>query len=125
MGDGTRIIADIERGDRVAAGQLLPLIDDELHRLAARRLAPEAPGQSLQAAALVHAAYLRLIDGDPDRPFDGRGHYFAAAEAMRRIRIDRARRRPRRRACPTSVPPPDRRTPRAVPAGRMTRSGPW
>jgi RNA polymerase sigma factor (TIGR02999 family) len=96
MGDVTRILGDIERGNRHAAGQLLPLVYDELRKLAAARLAHEAPGQSLQATALVHEAYLRLVGSDPDRPFDGRGHFFvAAAEAMRRILIDRARDRKR------------------------------
>ncbi len=96
MGDVTRILANIQLGDRHAAGQLLPLVYDELRQLAAARLAREAPGQSLQATALVHEAYLRLVGTDPDRPFDGRGHFFAAAaEAMRRILIDRARDRKR------------------------------
>jgi len=96
MGDVTHILADIERGDQQAAGQLLPLVYDELRKLAAARLAREAPGQSLQATALVHEAYLRLVGSDPERPFDGRGHFFAAAaEAMRRIPIDRARDRRR------------------------------
>ena len=96
MGDVTRVLADIQRGDRHAAGQLLPLVYDELRKLAAARLAREAPGQSLQATALVHEAYLRLVGPDPDQPFDGRGHFFAAAaEAMRRILIDRARDRKR------------------------------
>jgi RNA polymerase sigma factor (TIGR02999 family) len=96
MGDVTRILADIERGDRRAARKLLPLVYDELRKLAAARLARETPGQSLQATALVHEAYLRLVGPDPDRPFDGRGHFFAAAaEAMRRILIDRARDRTR------------------------------
>jgi RNA polymerase sigma factor (TIGR02999 family) len=95
-GDVTRILADIERGDRHAAGQLLPLVYDELRKLAAARLVREAPGQSLQATALVHEAYLRLVGSDPNKPFDGRGHFFAAAaEAMRRILIDRARDRNR------------------------------
>ena len=76
------------------ARELLPLVYDELRRLAAQRLAREAPGQTLQATALVHEAYLRLIGGDPDRPWDGRGHFFAAAaEAMRRILVENARRR--------------------------------
>jgi RNA polymerase sigma factor (TIGR02999 family) len=98
MGDVTWILADIERGDRHAAGQLLSLVYDELRKLAAARLAREASGQSLQATALVHEAYLRLVGPDPDRPFDGRGHFFAAAaEAMRRILIDRARDRKRLR----------------------------
>ena len=68
MGDVTRILADIERGDRHAAGQLLPLVYDELRKLAAARLAREAPGQSLQATALVHEAYLRLVGADPTSP---------------------------------------------------------
>jgi RNA polymerase sigma factor (TIGR02999 family) len=76
------------------ACELLPLVYDELRRLAAQRLAREAPGQTLQPTALVHEAYLRLIGGDPDRPWDGRGHFFAAAaEAMRRILVENARRR--------------------------------
>jgi RNA polymerase sigma factor (TIGR02999 family) len=96
MGDVTRILDDIERGDRHAAGRLLPLVYDELRRLAAARLAREAPGQSLQATALVHEAYLRLVGPDPEKSFDGHGHFFAAAaEAMRRILIDRARDRKR------------------------------
>jgi RNA polymerase sigma factor (TIGR02999 family) len=96
MGDVTRILADIERGDRQAAGELLPLVYDELRRLAGSRLAREAPGQTLQPTALVHEAYIRLVGGDPARAFDGRGHFFAAAAAaMRRILIDRARDRRR------------------------------
>ena len=79
MGEVTRILADIERGDRHAAGQLLPLVYDELRKLAAARLAHEAPGQTLQATALVHEAYLRLVGSDPEKPFDGRPHFFAAA----------------------------------------------
>jgi RNA polymerase sigma factor (TIGR02999 family) len=96
MGYVTRILTDIEQGDRRAAEQLLPLVYDELRTLAAARLASEAPGQSLQATALVHEAYLRLVGSDPNKPFHGRGHFFAAAaEAMRRILIDRARDRKR------------------------------
>jgi RNA polymerase sigma factor (TIGR02999 family) len=92
MSDLTRILADIERGDPHAAERLLPLVYDELRRLAAQRLAQERPGQTLQATALVHEAYLRLIGGDPGRPWDGRGHFFAAAaEAMRRILVENAR----------------------------------
>ena len=80
-------------GKPKSARELLPLVYDELRRLAAQRLAREAPGQTLQATALVHEAYLRLIGGDPDRPWDGRGHFFAAAaEAMRRILVENARR---------------------------------
>ncbi|HWE37863.1 MAG TPA: ECF-type sigma factor [Isosphaeraceae bacterium] len=96
MSDVTRILADIERGDPQAAERLLPLVYDELRRLAAKKLAEEKPGQTLQATALVHEAYLRLVVGGPSRGWDGRGHFFAAAaEAMRRILIDRARDRKR------------------------------
>jgi RNA polymerase sigma factor (TIGR02999 family) len=76
------------------ARELLPLVYEELRRLAAQRMARELPGQTLQATALVHEAYLRLVGADPDKPWDGRGHFFAAAaEAMRRILVERARRR--------------------------------
>jgi RNA polymerase sigma factor (TIGR02999 family) len=92
MTDVTRILLDIEQGDPQAAEQLLPLVYDELRRLAALKLAQEKPGQTLQATALVHEAYLRLVGGDQTRDWDGRGHFFAAAaEAMRRILINRAR----------------------------------
>jgi RNA polymerase sigma factor (TIGR02999 family) len=88
--DVTRILSAIDAGDPHAAEQLLPLVYDELRRLAAQRLAQDKPGQTLQATALVHEAYLRLIG---DQRFDNRGHFFAAAaEAMRRILIERARR---------------------------------
>jgi RNA polymerase sigma factor (TIGR02999 family) len=92
MTNVTHILAAIERGDPKAADELLPLVYDELRKLAAARLADEKPGQTLQATALVHEAYLRLIgDGQP-ADWEGRGHFFAAAaEAMRRILIDRAR----------------------------------
>ena len=92
MNDVTRILSAIEQGDSHAAEQLLPLVYDELRKLAAQRLAREKPGQTLQATALVHEAYLRLVgDGQP-RDWNGRGHFFAAAaEAMRRILINRAR----------------------------------
>jgi RNA polymerase sigma factor (TIGR02999 family) len=92
MSDVTRILSAIEQGDPKAAGELLPLVYDELRKLAAARLADEKPGQTLQSTALVHEAYLRLVgDGQP-ADWDGRGHFFAAAaEAMRRILIDRAR----------------------------------
>jgi RNA polymerase sigma factor (TIGR02999 family) len=86
----------VEQGDPQAAERLLPLVYDELRRRASRRLEREAPGQTLQATALVHEAYLRLVGGDPGRRWDGRGHFFAAAaEAMRRILVDRARDRRR------------------------------
>ena len=89
MSEVTRILSAIEKGDPHAAKQLLPLVYDELRRLAAERLAHEKPGQTLQATALVHEAYLRLVG---DQHFDNRGHFFAAAaEAMRRILIDQAR----------------------------------
>jgi RNA polymerase sigma factor (TIGR02999 family) len=92
MTDVTRILSDIERGDPQATEHLLPLVYDELRRLAARRLAQEKPGQTLQATALVHEAYLRLVDSDAIRRWDSRGHFFAAAaEAMRRILVDQAR----------------------------------
>jgi RNA polymerase sigma factor (TIGR02999 family) len=96
MSEVTRILDAIQAGDAQAAGQLLPLVYDELRALAAQRLARESPGQTLQATALVHEAYLRLVGGD-DRPrWEGRGHFFAvAAEAMRRILIDNARRKRR------------------------------
>ncbi len=94
MSEITRVLEAAGRGDQDAAGQLLPLVYAELRRLAASRLAREAPGQTLQPTALVHEAYLRLTGADPDRPWNGRGHFFAAAaEAMRRILVERARRK--------------------------------
>jgi RNA polymerase sigma factor (TIGR02999 family) len=92
MADVTQILSAIEAGDPHAAAELLPLVYDELRKLAAARLADEKPGQTLQSTALVHEAYVRLVGGDQPRDWDGRGHFFAAAaEAMRRILIDRAR----------------------------------
>jgi RNA polymerase sigma factor (TIGR02999 family) len=92
MSEVTRVLSAIEQGDPHAADELLPLVYDELRQLAAQRLAQEAPGQTLQATALVHEAYLRLVDVKEGQPWDGRGHFFAAAaEAMRRILIDQAR----------------------------------
>ena len=89
-----RILSAIEHGDPQAAEQLLPLVYDELRKLAARRLAQEKPGQTLQATALVHEAYLRLVGADQAAGWDGRGHFFAAAaEAMRRILVENARRK--------------------------------
>jgi RNA polymerase sigma factor (TIGR02999 family) len=89
----TQVLDAIEKGDPQAAAQLLPLVYDELRRLAAQKLAQENSGQTLQATALVHEAYLRLVGGG-DRPWESRGHFFAAAaEAMRRILIDQARRK--------------------------------
>lgn len=98
MSDVTRILSAIEQGDPHAADQLLPLVYDELRKLAARKLSQERPGQTLQATALVHEAYLRLVEPDDSRAWDGRGHFFAAAaEAMRRILVENARRRGRRK----------------------------
>ena len=89
----TRILSAIEHGDAQAAEQLLPLVYDELRKLAADRLACEKPGQTLQATALVHEAYVRLVEGAGAQPWNSRGHFFAAAaEAMRRILIETARR---------------------------------
>jgi RNA polymerase sigma factor (TIGR02999 family) len=91
MSEVTRILSAIEAGDPHAAELLLPLVYDELRQLAAAKLAQEKPGQTLQATALVHEAYLRLVGGDQAREWDGRGHFFAAAaEAMRRILVNRA-----------------------------------
>jgi RNA polymerase sigma factor (TIGR02999 family) len=92
----SRALEAVARGEPRAAEQLLPLVYDELRRLAAARLARESPGQTLQATALVHEAYLRVVGSDPHCPWDGRGHFFAAAaEAMRRILIEAARRKSR------------------------------
>ena len=96
MSDVTRVLAAVERGDPHAAEQLLPLVYDELRKLAAQRLAAEKPGQTLQPTALVHDAYLRLVDVDEAQRWNGRGHFFAAAaEAMRRILVENARRKMR------------------------------
>jgi RNA polymerase sigma factor (TIGR02999 family) len=92
MNEVTRILSAIEQGDIHAADQLLPLVYDELRKLAAQRLARESPGQTLQATALVHEVYLRLVDAENVSRWDSRGHFFAAAaEAMRRILVDTAR----------------------------------
>jgi RNA polymerase sigma factor (TIGR02999 family) len=92
MSDVTRILTAIERGDPAAAEQLLPLVYDELRRLARHKLGQEAPGQTLNATALVHEAYLRLVDVELPQQWNSRGHFFAAAaEAMRRILIESAR----------------------------------
>jgi RNA polymerase sigma factor (TIGR02999 family) len=96
MSEVTRILSAIEQGDPHAAEELLPLVYDELRRLAAAKLAQEKPGQTLEATALVHEAYLRLVDAEQAQHFSGRGHFFAAcAEAMRRILVEQARRRQR------------------------------
>jgi RNA polymerase sigma factor (TIGR02999 family) len=92
MNDVSRALSAIEGGDPRAAEQLLPLVYDDLRRLAARKMARESPGQTLTATALVHEAYLRLVASDTDRQWSSRGHFFAAAaEAMRRILVERAR----------------------------------
>jgi RNA polymerase sigma factor (TIGR02999 family) len=94
MSEVTRILSALEQGDPTAAEQLLPLVYDELRQLAAQRLAQEQPGQTLDATALVHEAYLRLVDGDKAQHWNSRGHFFAAAaEAMRRILVEQARRK--------------------------------
>jgi RNA polymerase sigma factor (TIGR02999 family) len=98
MSEVTRILTAIEQGDPQAAEELLPLVYDELRRLAAQRLAQEKPGQTLQATALVHEAYLRLVDAEQAPHWNSRGHFFAAAaEAMRRILVENARRKRRLR----------------------------
>lgn len=94
MADVTQILAAVEAGDPQAAAALLPLVYDELRKLAAVRMAEERAEHTLQPTALVHEAYLRLIGGSPEQPWNGRGHFFAAAaEAMRRILVEAARRR--------------------------------
>src|SRR5438105_12224719 len=96
MSEVTRILSAIEQGDPSAAGELLPLVYDELRQLATQKMAQEAPGQTLEATALVHEAYLRLVDVEGAQHWNSRGHFFAAAaEAMRRILIDHARRKRR------------------------------
>jgi len=100
MSEVTRILSAIEQGESEAAEQLLPLVYEELRRLAATKLAQEKPGQTLQATALVHEAYLRLVGADPRERWNSRGHFFAAAaEAMRRILIDNARRKRSEKHC--------------------------
>ena len=108
MGDATRILSEIEQGSLHAAEQLLPLVYDELRRLASAKMANESPGDSLQPTALVHEAYLRLVDTTHPQAWKHRGHFFsAAAEAMRRILVERARRsrgsETRRRCCPPTA----------------------
>jgi RNA polymerase sigma factor (TIGR02999 family) len=94
MNEVTRILSAIQQGDPHAAEQLLPLVYDELRKLAAQKLAQEKPGQTLQATALVHEAYLRMVGAENEQRWDSRGHFFAAAaEAMRRILVDNARRK--------------------------------
>src|SRR5262245_20728254 len=98
MNEVTRVLSAIEGGDPLAPALLLPLVYQELRKLAAQKLAQEKPGQTLEATALVHEAYLRLVQSEPDRQWDSRGHFFAAAaEAMRRILVEQARRKRRHR----------------------------
>jgi RNA polymerase sigma factor (TIGR02999 family) len=98
MHEVTRILSAIEQGEPQAAEQLLPLVYDELRRLAAEKMAQEKPGQTLQATALVHEAYIRLVDVEKAQHWDSRGHFFAAAaEAMRRIVVENARRKSRQK----------------------------
>ena len=98
MSDVTQILDQIQQGAPHAAEQLLPLVYDELRKLAAAKLAQEKPGQTLDATALVHEAYLRLVDGARAQPWDSRGHFFAAAaEAIRRILVENARKKRRLR----------------------------
>src|SRR5580765_5608360 len=136
MGDVTRILADIEQGDPRAAEQLLPLVYDELRKLAAVKMAQEKPGQTLQATALVHEAWLRLAGSKQPQSWNSRGHFFAAAtEAMRRILVDRARQRERirhggelERVDFGHANPPClslRPRPSAFPAGLFRWSGRW
>jgi RNA polymerase sigma factor (TIGR02999 family) len=120
MSDVTRLLEAAAGGDPHAAADLLPLVYEELRKLAAQRLAQEKPGQTLQATALVHEAYVRLVGPDPGQPWIGRAHFFgAAAEAMRRILVDQARRkrrpkhggdRDRRDLDGVAAPPADDRT---------------
>jgi RNA polymerase sigma factor (TIGR02999 family) len=94
MNEVTRLLRSIDQGNSAVAGELLPLVYDELRKLAKARLTQEKPGQTLQATALVHEAYLRLVDGNEPQRWETRGHFFAAAaEAMRRILVDQARRK--------------------------------
>lgn len=96
MSEATRLLAAIDQGDSHATAALFPLVYEELKKLAATRLAHEKPGQTLQATALVHEAYLRLVDSDKAQQWNSRGHFFgAAAEAMRRILVENARRKVR------------------------------
>jgi RNA polymerase sigma factor (TIGR02999 family) len=98
VGDLTQVLDAVARGDRQAAAEILPQVYDELRRLAAQRLAHEPPGQTLQPTALVHEVYVRLVGDDPGRPWENRGHFFAAAaEAMRRILVENARKKRRKR----------------------------
>ena len=126
MTDVTQILSQIESGDPSAAEHLLPLVYDELRKLAAAKLAQEKPGQTLQATALVHDAYLRLVDVERPQQWDGRGHFFAAAaEAMRRILIEIARHKQSQKAGAgmNRIDLDDAAISLAAPAGRPPGSG--
>jgi len=122
VADLTQILNAVEQGDPKAAAELLPLVYDELRRLAARRLAEEKPGQTLQPTALVHEAYLRLVGGEQPQDWGGRGHFFAAAaEAMRRILVEAARRKGRlKRGGDLRKQPLDENEPAAAPPADAT-----
>src|SRR5436305_15172102 len=124
MSEVTRILDQIQQGDPHAAEQLLPLLYEELRKLAGQKLALEKPGQTIQPTALVHEAYLRLVDAEKAQHWNGRGHFFAAAaEAMRRILVENADARPRprpeaagrARSCSTRISPPTRPAPPCLP----------
>src|SRR5262249_50955152 len=131
MSEVTRILSAIEQGDPHAAEQLLPLVYDELRKLAAQLLAQEKPGQTLQPTALVHEAYLRLVDVEQAQHWNSRGHFFAAAaEAMRRILVESARRKHRQRhgggrgpGPPGGPPPPGRPARCGANRGGLARPG--
>ena len=99
MREVTRILSDLARGNAHAAEELLPLVQDELRRLAACQMTREKPGQTLDATALVLEVYVRLVGPDAEKHWDTRGHFFAAAEAMRRILVETARRKGRHKEC--------------------------
>ena len=106
MSEVTQILCKIERGESAASAELLPLVYDELRRLASQKMSAENPGQTLQATALVHEAYVRLVDVSQAQNWESRGHFFAAAaEAMRRILIERARKKVRREEIEQTMSP--------------------
>ncbi len=120
MSDVTEILQQIESGDPSAADQLLPLVYDELRKLAASRLTREKPGETMQATALVHEAYVRLVDVDQAQHWNSRGHFFAAAaEAMRRIMVERARRKKRTAGTKGPLAPDDIPAPLPMPADEV------
>ena len=125
MADVTQLLSSAAAGDPHAAAELLPLVYDELRKLAAARMAEEKPGQTLQATALVHEAYLRLVGGDAASQWNGRGHFFAAAaEAMRRILVENARRKQSGKRRRRNAPGGARRGRPGRPAGGADGRGP-